>query len=78
MIDRASWRTVNQVTAKKKMKMIKEIENVAKKKLPSTKWTGRGRGGRLTSAEAPDGRRPDFGVWKLQSWGPRDTVSLWL
>ena len=31
---------MNQVTAKKKVKMIKVIKNTAKKKLPSTKWTG--------------------------------------
>ena len=39
-IDRASWRTVNQVAIKKMMKMVREIKDVAKKKLSSTKWTG--------------------------------------
>jgi len=40
VIDRASWKTVNQVTARKKVKMIKVIKNTVKKKFPSTKWTG--------------------------------------
>ena len=37
--ERASWRTVNQVTVMKMMKMMREIKGIAKK-LPSKKWTG--------------------------------------
>ena len=37
---RTSWKTVNQVTIKETTKMIREIKNVARKKLPSTKSMG--------------------------------------
>ena len=40
VVDRASRKTVNQVTAKKKVKMIRVIDNTVKAKLPSTKWIG--------------------------------------
>jgi hypothetical protein len=39
-MDRTSRRTVNQVTIKEMMKMIREIKNVARKELPSTKSMG--------------------------------------
>jgi hypothetical protein len=39
-MDRASRRTVNQVTMKETMKTIRDIMNVARKKFPSTKSTG--------------------------------------
>ena len=39
-MDRASRRTVNQVTMKETMKTISDMTNVARKKFPSTKSTG--------------------------------------
>ena len=40
LIDRASWRTANHATTKKMVKITREIEDIARRKFPSTKWTG--------------------------------------
>ena len=75
--DRASWRTVNQATVKKKKRMMREIRKVAKKKLPSTKWTGdrveeEGRGITSSSVKASTDRPSDLRVPGLRvgSLGP--------
>ena len=66
-MDRASRRTVNQVTMKETMKAVREIKNIARKKFPSTKSTGdriaRAREGDIkwtssSSVEAPTGSPP--------------------
>jgi hypothetical protein len=68
-MDRASRRTVNQVTMKETTKTIKDIKNVARKKFPSTKSTGdriaRAREGdimwaSISSAEASTRSPPDL------------------
>jgi len=45
---------VSQAIAKKGMKMIREIKDIAKAKFPRTKWTRDGVGG-LTSSSPPAG-----------------------
>lgn len=69
---------VNQVTAKKMMEMIREIKNVAKKKLPRTKWMRGGVGGLalISSLSAQPSADP---LPKLGIPGPKSVGSLeWL
>ena len=67
-MDRASRRTVNQATAKKQKRMIREIRNIAKKTLSSTTWTGdrveraEERGITSSSVKAPANRSSELGV----------------
>ena len=67
-MDRASRRTVNQATAKKQERMIREIRNIAMKTLPSTTWAGDrvemagGRGITSSSVKALANRSSDLGV----------------
>lgn len=79
--DRTSRRTVNQVTIKETIKMIREIKNVARKKLPSTKsmgdrieraWEGEITWSSSSSAGVSTGSLPD--LVRVGSFGCHESV----
>jgi len=82
-IDRASRRTVNQVTVKKTVEMIREIKDIEMTKFPRMKWMRDGVGGIAlisSSTQASAGPPPDLrvpaGVSEFASPGLRLTWSI--